>query len=123
MPEQSALRTLAVLMGLALTVPAGALSPAGREFLDVSKQLEKMQCEKRKLRREYAIAQAEGDKAKENEAKKRFDSLDRDPQTRKLEQRLALLQQRMTDATGKFRDPEDLDRISAQQRRAFYDCE
>ena len=123
MPEGSALRTLVLLLGLALVAPAGALSPAGREFLDTSTQLEKVQCDKRKLRREYVIAQAEGDKAKESEARKRFDALDRDPQTQKLERRLGQLQQRMTDANGKFRDPEDLDRISAQQRRAFYDCE
>jgi len=99
------------------------MSSAGREFLEIAKQLEKTQCEKRKLRREYTLAQAEGDADKAREAKKLFDALDRDPQTRKLERRLGQLQARITDAKGAIRDPEDLDAISAQQRRAFYDCD
>ena len=113
----------AAALGLAFAVPAAALSSAGREFLEISKQLEKTHCEKRKLRREYMLAQAERDSAKERETKRRFEALDRDPQTQKLERRLGQLQRSITDAKGAIRDPEDLDAINVQQRRAFYDCE
>lgn len=51
---------LLLLLLLALgCAPAAAVTPAAQEFLDISKRLEKVQCEKRQLRRAMAIAHAE----------------------------------------------------------------
>ena len=83
----------------------------------ITKQLEPLQCEKRKLRREIALAEAEQRDSKE--LRKRFAVLDRDPRTSKLERRLGLLQPRLS----KSSDPEDLQAISRQQVEAFYRCE
>ena len=94
-----------LLAGLLCASPAAlALSDEAREFMRISKQLEPVQCEKRKLRREIALAEIQ---------------IDRDAQTSKLEKRLAQLEPRVM----KSSDPEDLAAISRQQREAFYRCE
>ncbi len=94
-----------------------ALTPAAREFMQISKDLEPVHCEKRKLRREIALAQVQQQDV--GAMKRRFAALDRDPKTAKLEKRLAELQPRIQKST----DPEDLEAISAQHRDAFYRCE
>jgi hypothetical protein len=96
---------------------AAALTPAAQEFMAISKKLEPVHCEKRKLRRELALAQAEGrDPAALRE---RFAALDRDPKTARLEKRLAELQPKVSSSP----DPEDLSAVSRQHREAFYRCE
>jgi len=89
----------------------------------ISKQLEPVQCEKRKLRRELALAQAEGRDADLKKLRAKFEALNRDPATARQEKRLGALQRRILDAKGAARDPEDLDAISAQQREFFYRCD
>ena len=105
------------LIALLIATPAWALSPQAQEFMAISKQLEPVQCEKQKLRREIALAEVEHRDTKELRA--RFSQLDRDPQTAKLEKRLGKLEPRLL----KSSDPEDLDAISLQRREAFYRCE
>ena len=78
-----------------------------------------MQCEKRRLRRAIAFAEAERRDADANAARARFAKLDKDPKTSRLEKRLAELEPRLK----KSSDPEDLPAISLQQREAFYRCE
>lgn len=73
--------------------------------------------EKRKLRREIALAHVEQRDA--TALQKKFAALDREPKTAKLEKRLAQLEPRVS----KSADPEDLAAISSQQREAFYRCE
>lgn len=102
---------------------APALTPEAREFLEISKQLEPVQCEKRKLRREIAFAEAENRQADAKQSRARFLEVDRDPRTSKLEKRLAELERRISDGKGGTFDPEDLAAISRQQREAFYRCE
>jgi hypothetical protein len=97
--------------------PAWALSREAQEFMDISAKLEPLQCERRKLRREIALAQAESRDSAELRA--RFTALDRDPRTARLEQRLAELQPRVSRSS----DPEDLAAISRQHTEAFYRCE
>ena len=96
---------------------ARALSPEAQEFMAISRQLEPVQCEKQKLRREIALAEIERRDAQELRA--RFSTLDRDPKTARLEKRLAQLEPRLL----KSSDAEDLDAISRQRREAFYRCE
>ena len=100
-----------------LPTPAWALSPEAQEFMAISRQLEPVQCEKQKLRREIALAEIERRDARELRA--RFSGLDRDPKTAQLEKRLAQLEPRLL----KSSDAEDLDAISRQRREAFYRCE
>ncbi len=107
----------------ALASPAAALTPEAKEFMAISKQLEPVQCDKRKLRREIALAQAEGRNADAKKLRAKFEALNRDPQTARQEKRLAELQRRILDGKGAARDPEDLDAISRQQREAFYRCD
>jgi hypothetical protein len=111
------MRLLAILIALALPVPAHALSKDAQEFLDINKELEPVQCEKRRLRREITLAQAESRSTKE--LRERFAKLNRAPKTAKLEKRLAELEPRLR----KSSDPEDLAAVSRQQREAFYRCE
>jgi hypothetical protein len=94
-----------------------ALSPAAEEFLRIVQELEPVHCEKRKLRREIALRQVQGQDVKA--LKDRFAALDRDPKTAKLEKRLGQLEPRVS----KSSDPEDLAVISRQQREAYYRCE
>jgi hypothetical protein len=76
-----------------------------------------MQCEKRRLRREIALAEVEKKDARE--LRKRFRALDRDPKTAQLEKRLAELQPRLARSS----DPEDLQAIDRQRVEMFYRCE
>ena len=96
---------------------ARALSPEAQEFMAISRQLEPVQCEKQKLRRDIALAEIERRDAKDLRA--RFSRLDRDPKNALLEKRLAQLEPRLL----KSSDAEDLDAISRQRREAFYRCE
>jgi hypothetical protein len=100
-----------------------ALTPDAKEFLEITKKLEPVQCDKRKLRREIARAEIEKRAGDAQALRKKFAALDSDRETTKLEKRLAVLQARLLDAHGKPRHPEDLDAISFQQREAFYRCE
>ena len=102
-----------------LPLPALALTPAAKEFMEISAKLEPVQCEKRQLRRKMALAQAEQRGADMEKLRTRFDALNRDRGTTRLEQRLGELEKRITRA----RDPEDLEAISFQQRQAFYRCD
>lgn len=110
-------RALAVLLFAPL--PVLALSGNAREFMAVAKALEPVHCEKRKLRYEIALAEVERRDAEAAALKRKFERLDRDPRTAKLEKRLAQLEPAVSRST----DPEDLDAISRQQREAFYRCE
>lgn len=116
------MRKLSLALALACT-PALALTPSAKEFLEISTTLEPVQCEKRQLRRAMAMAHAEqrGEDMKKLQA--RFAALNRDPKTARLEKRLAELESRILDGSGKARDPQDLEAISLQQRQAFYRCE
>jgi hypothetical protein len=102
----------ALLMLIALS-----LSPEAREFMDITAKLEPVQCEKRKLRRALALAEVE--KRDTSELRARFAALDRDPETTRLEKRLAELQPRLARSS----DPEDLAAIDRQRVEAFYRCE
>jgi hypothetical protein len=107
------------LMLLLVPVPAAALSADAQEFMRISQELEPVQCEKRRLRREIAFAEAERRDADVKALRARFAKLDKDPKTSKLEKRLAELEPRLTRSS----DPEDLQAISRQQREAFYRCD
>ena len=91
--------------------------------METTARLEPVQCEKRKLRREIAMATVEKRDEDVKALRARFAKLDRDPQTAKLERRLAVLKGRILDAGGAPRDPEDLEAISRQEREAYYRCE
>jgi hypothetical protein len=107
-----------LLAGLLCASPAAlALSDEAREFMRISKELEPVQCEKRKLRREIALAEVERRDAKA--LRDRFARINRDPKTSRLEKRLAQLEPRLE----KSSDPEDLDAINRQRRDALYRCE
>jgi hypothetical protein len=96
-----------------------ALSQAAQEFMKISQELEPVQCEKRRLRREIALAEAEQRDSDVRAARARFAQLDKDPKTTRLEKRLAALEPRLKHSA----DPEDLAAVSRQQREAFYRCE
>lgn len=85
----------------------------------ISKELEPVQCEKRKLRREIVLAEVERRDADVKALRARFAKLDQDPKSSKLEKRLAQLEPRLSRSS----DPDDLPAISRQQREAFYRCE
>lgn len=102
-----------------MAMPVLALSPAAEEFMAISKELEPVQCEKRRLRREIAFAEAERRDQDVRALRKKFAALDADPKTAKLEKRLAELEPRLK----RSGDPEDLPAISLQQRQAFYRCD
>ncbi len=107
----------ALVLLLGLPMAAFALSSDAREFMRIVQELEPVHCEKRKLRREIALAEVQG--LDTRALKERFFRLDRDPKTAKLERRLAQLEPRVSKST----DPEDLAAISNQQKEAFYRCE
>lgn len=96
-----------------------ALTSAAREFLEISKKLEPVQCEKRQLRRAMAMAQVENRPLDLKKMQEKFSALDREPQTARLERRLAQLEPRIQASP----DPQDLNAISLQRREAFYRCE
>jgi hypothetical protein len=108
-----------LFVGLLAPSAGYCLSPEAQEFMAITKKLEPMQCEKRKLRREMALAEAEHRDADERALKKRFSELNRNPETAPLEKRLAGLEPRLKRSA----DPEDLQAISRQRVEAFYRCE
>ena len=112
-----------LLVALLFPLPALALSSAAKEFMEISAQLEPVQCEKRQLRRQMAMAQAENRAEDMSKLRARFAQINRDKQTARLEGRLAELEKRISNGKGGTRDPEDLQAISFQQRQAFYRCE
>ena len=107
---------LLLLLVLAMPLSAHALSRDAQEFIEITKELEPVHCEKRRLRREITLAQAESRST--TELRERFARLNRDPKTAKLEKRLAELEPRLR----KSSDPEDLPAVSRQQRENFYRC-
>ena len=116
------LRALAAL--LALCAPqALALSPDAKEWMAISAKLEPVQCEKRQLRRQIVLAEAESRAQDAKQLRARMAALNRDKDTARLERRLGELEKRIADGKGATRDPEDLQAISLQQREAFYRCE
>ncbi|MEW6690301.1 MAG: hypothetical protein AB1452_14560 [Pseudomonadota bacterium] len=116
------MRFFAFTLALLFT-PALAVTPEAEEFIAITKKLEPVQCEKRKLRREIALAEIEKRDADAKALKQRFAELNRNPEVAKLEKRLAELEPRLLDSRGRPRHPEDLDAISLQHRKAFYRCE
>ena len=108
-----------LLTFLTLSAPAFALSPEAVEFISISKELEPVQCEKRRLRREIALAEIEQRRDDEKRLRSRFSALSRDRKTARLEKRLAALEPRLRRSA----DPQDLEEISRRQREAFYRCD
>jgi hypothetical protein len=98
-----------------IPLEALALSPAAQEFMQITKELEPMQCQKRQLRRQIVMADAEQRAADSRKLREDFARLDRDPKTSKLEKRLAELEKRITQ--------DDLPEINRQHVEAFYRCE
>ena len=107
------MRALAILLVIPLN--ALALSPAAEEFMRITKELEPMQCQKRQLRRQIVLADAEQRAADSRKLREDFAKLDRDPKTSKLEKRLAELQPSI--------NKDDLPEINRQHVEAFYRCE
>jgi len=112
-----------LLLALLFPLPALALSPEAKEFMAISAKLEPVQCEKRQLRRQMAMARAENQAEEMKKLRARVDELNRGKDTTRLEHRLAELERRISGGKGGTRDPEDLQAISFQQRQAFYRCE
>lgn len=112
-----------LLLVLAFPLPALAVTPEAKEFMAISAQLEPVQCEKRRLRRAIALAQAERRTDDLKKLRARFAQIDADPGTARLEKRLAVLEARILDGSGRPRNAEDLEAISLQQRQAFYRCD
>src|SRR5262249_12870563 len=98
-----------------LPLHAFALSPAAQEFMQITRQLEPVQCQKRQLRRQIVMADAEQRGADARKLREDFGRLDRDPKVAKLEKRLAELEKRIT--------KDDLPEINRQHVEAFYRCE
>ena len=112
-----------LLVALLMPLPALALSPEAKEFMAITARLEPVQCEKRQLRRQMAMAHAEQRDADLKKLRARFAAIDGDRQTTRLQQRLAELHGRILEGKGGARDHQDLEAISLQQREAFYRCE
>ena len=108
---------IGILLLAVLAPPCWALSREAQEFIDIAKALEPLQCERRKLRREIALAEAE--RRDSSALRQRFSALDRDAKNAKLEKRLSELEPLVRSS----RDPQDLEAISRQHREAFYRCE
>lgn len=106
-------------VGLIFSSPALALSPEAEEFMALTRELEPLQCEKRKLRRAIAVAEAERRDDDVRVLRRKFADLDKKPETARLEKRLGVLEPRLSKAG----DEMDLAAISRQQREAFYRCE
>ncbi|HEU4353008.1 MAG TPA: hypothetical protein VFR66_14150 [Burkholderiales bacterium] len=113
------MKQLVLVVGVILSAPVFALSSAAEEFMAISKELEPVQCEKRRLRRDIALAEAERRERDVRVLREKFAALDANAKTAKLEKRLAALEPRLKGSS----DPEDLAAISLQQREAFYRCE
>lgn len=112
-----------LLFLLLVPLPVLALSPAAKEFMEISAQLEPVQCEKRRLRRALVLAEVERRDADLKKMRARVAEINADSETTRLEKRLAVLEARLVDSRGQARSAEDLDAISFQQRQAFYRCE
>ena len=112
-----------LLLVLLWPCAALALTPEAQEFIDLSARLEPVQCEKRKLRRAIVLAEVERRDADLKAMRARFAEINADPETARLESRLAVLSARVLDGQGRPRNAGDLDAISLQQRQAFYRCE
>ena len=110
-------RLLALTACFFIPTVSFSLSKEAEEFMQITKELEPVQCEKRKLRREMALAEIERQDLKP--LRERFAALNRDPKTAKLEKRLAQLEPRLS----KSADPEDLPAIDRQRVEAFYRCD
>jgi hypothetical protein len=108
-----------LFLGLVVALPAFALSRDAKEFMKISAELEPVHCEKRKLRRSIALAEAERRDSDASAARKRFAKLDQDPKVARLEKRLAELEPFLQRSP----DPEDLRAINQQRVEAFYRCE
>ena len=111
------MKTIALGLFFFMNSYSWALSSEAQEFMQITKQLEPLHCEKRKLRRQIALAEIE--KTDSKELRKRFSSLDRDPKNARLEKRLGELGPRLS----KSSDPDDLAAINHQRVEAFYRCE
>jgi predicted nucleic acid-binding Zn-ribbon protein len=116
------LRFSAGVLALALAAPAFAISPEAKEFIEISKKLESVHCQKRKITREIAVAEAERDAERSKALRAEFRNIASDKQTAGLEKRLQQLEPRIVDKEGKARRSEDLDAIDLQRREAFYRC-
>lgn len=117
------MRVLAFCAAMCAALPAAALTPAAAEFIALVKKLEPVLCQKTKLRHEILVAQTEQDTQHAAQLRARYAALERDPQTARLEKRLAELQELITDEQGRIRDSSDLEAISAQQREAYARCQ
>ena len=113
------MRLAFLLLGLSLSWPALPLSKEAKEFMKIIDTLEPVHCEKRKLRRSTALAEAEQRDDDVRALRKRFATLDKDPTTAKLEKRLAQLEPILERSP----DPEDLSEINRQRVEAFYRCQ
>lgn len=113
------MRFFLALLFIGAAWPCWSLSSEAREFMGITKELEPVQCQKRGLRREIALAEVEERAADLKVLRARFAALNREPKTARLERRLAELERRI----ARSGDPEDLPAISRQQREAFYRCE
>ena len=105
----------ALLLLLMIPLEALALSSAAEEFMRITEQIEPMQCQKRQLRRQIVMAEAEKRDADARKLREDFSKLDRDPKTAKLERRLAELEKSITQ--------DDLPAINRQHVEGFYRCE
>jgi hypothetical protein len=74
------LRRAALALLLAAT-PVAAMTPEGREFAEILKQLEPVHCEKRKLRRQMAMAQIEKREGRREGAARALRKVDSEPKT------------------------------------------
>ena len=81
-----------------------------------AQRLEPLHCQKRKLTRDIAVAEAERDTEKVKALRAEFAKLGLDKQAAAMEKRLLQLEPRIVDKEGKARRPEDLDAISLQRR-------
>jgi len=107
-------RRLLLLLAF-VPLDAFALSQDAKEFLDIMKALEPVQCQKRQLRRQIVMAEVEKRDEDARKLRADFARLDREPKTSKLERRLAELQPRITQ--------DDLPEINRRNVEAFYRCE
>ena len=105
----------ALLFLVLAPLPALAVSQAAQEFMQITQQLEPVQCQKRQLRRQIVLADTENRSADARKLRDDFARLDRDPKTAKLEKRLAELQKHIT--------TDDLPEINRQHVEAFYRCD
>ena len=107
--------TRALVLIVFMPLHAFALSQEAKEFMEITAQIEPMQCKKRQLRRQIVLADTEGRAEDARKLRADFTKLDRDPKTSKLERRLAELEKSIT--------KDDLPAINRQHVEGFYRCE